>query len=245
MSSGILSNICYNTVVISGNPFNSTESVLINLKSGNLSSLNIQNNILVSLRGDKVVIIDNANDALDLNMDNNVFYTTSANFANEEVVNYTFSDWQSTFGKDANSIIYNPTFVSATDLHLSALDQSLRLNNPISVVTTDIDGDLRDAVNPYSGADEIVDGQISILSNNSCKFEGIIFQISNTVNIQSFLWNFGDSQTSTDLEPIHTYANSGTYTVRLTVTYNDNSTGTVSKEITIYETPTPITILHD
>jgi len=46
-------------------------------------------------------------------------------------------------------------------------------------------------------------------------------QFSNTgtyASSSTFLWNFGDGQTSTDENPQHTYASNGTYTVQLTIT---------------------------
>ena len=36
----------------------------------------------------------------------------------------------------------------------------------------------------------------------------------------SYLWSFGDGQTSTDRDANHSWAESGTYTVRLTVNYS-------------------------
>jgi PKD repeat protein len=39
--------------------------------------------------------------------------------------------------------------------------------------------------------------------------------INNTTNATSFLWNFGDSKTSTQVSPQYTYQNAGTYIVRL------------------------------
>ncbi|MGD0711386.1 MAG: PKD domain-containing protein [Bacteroidales bacterium] len=42
-------------------------------------------------------------------------------------------------------------------------------------------------------------------------------------NINSWLWTFGDSTTSTLQYPVHTYANTGTYTVCLTVSDIDSS----------------------
>jgi PKD repeat protein len=46
-------------------------------------------------------------------------------------------------------------------------------------------------------------------------------------------WDFGDGNTSTEQNPIHTYAADGTYTVTLTVTDNDSLTGTTSKPVTV------------
>ena len=77
---------------------------------------------------------------------------------------------------------------------------------------------------------------------NNCKSISFIY---NGFIPLSVLWNFGDSQTSIELEPEHTYTNAGTYTVILTVTYNDNTTKTISKQITIYDKPSQTTILHD
>ena len=58
----------------------------------------------------------------------------------------------------------------------------------------------------------------------------------------SWLWNFGDGNTSTQQNPVHTYTNSGTYTVQLTAT---NSTGqgvqTRQDYVTVDLLPPPVT----
>lgn len=46
-------------------------------------------------------------------------------------------------------------------------------------------------------------------------------------------WNFGDGNTSTLQNPVHTYASSGTYTVTLKVTDNEGATNTSSKSVTV------------
>lgn len=49
----------------------------------------------------------------------------------------------------------------------------------------------------------------------------------------SYAWDFGDGNTSTDVNPTHTYASSGTYTVCLTVTNADNCSSEYCSEVTI------------
>ncbi|MEU7004783.1 collagenase [Nonomuraea sp. NPDC046570] len=51
--------------------------------------------------------------------------------------------------------------------------------------------------------------------------------------IASRAWDFGDGGTSTAANPSRTYAASGTYTVRLTVTDNGGKTGTTTKTVTV------------
>ncbi|MDP2793540.1 MAG: PKD domain-containing protein [Sulfurisoma sp.] len=51
--------------------------------------------------------------------------------------------------------------------------------------------------------------------------------------ISSYTWEFGDGQFSTLANPTHTYATSGTYTVRLTVMDSNGQVGTSSQSLTV------------
>lgn len=87
--------------------------------------------------------------------------------------------------------------------------------------------------------------ELDFYTENFCIPENTNFYINNITNIQSVLWNFGDSQTSPELNPTHIYANAGTYIVTLEVTFTDNSTQTITKTIEIVDKPTNILIEHE
>jgi len=52
-------------------------------------------------------------------------------------------------------------------------------------------------------------------------------------DIVSYLWDFGDGYTSTDLNPTHEYAAGGTYLVCLTITTADSCVNTVCEEVDV------------
>ncbi len=68
----------------------------------------------------------------------------------------SLSDWQTSTSQDANSISKSVEFVSSTDLHLSgaSIGDNDLTGTVIASYITDIDGDTRDLVFPYMGADE-------------------------------------------------------------------------------------------
>lgn len=51
-------------------------------------------------------------------------------------------------------------------------------------------------------------------------------------NADSFTWDFGDGETSTEINPIHTYQSSGNYLIKLKA-LNDTETDSCSSEITV------------
>jgi len=53
-------------------------------------------------------------------------------------------------------------------------------------------------------------------------------------NAASYLWDFGDGSTSSEMDPTHSYENYGSYTVMLTAS-NDNETNTFKKRIFVKE----------
>jgi len=68
----------------------------------------------------------------------------------------SLSDWQAVSSFGTHSVSKSVSFTSASDLHLSgsSLGDVDLIGTPIGGITTDIDGETRDATFPYMGADE-------------------------------------------------------------------------------------------
>ncbi|MFT6335812.1 MAG: PKD repeat protein [Cyclobacteriaceae bacterium] len=56
-----------------------------------------------------------------------------------------------------------------------------------------------------------------------------------TINASSYLWDFGNGETSTNISPTTTYTQRGTYTVKLTATTDDNQSVIFEKNIEVLE----------
>lgn len=54
-----------------------------------------------------------------------------------------------------------------------------------------------------------------------------------SVNAETYSWNFGDGETSTDKDPVHTYAEAGSYEVTLTAINADDVSAEFSTSLTI------------
>jgi PKD repeat protein len=63
--------------------------------------------------------------------------------------------------------------------------------------------------------------------------------------ITSYAWTFGDDTSGTGVTTSHTYAAAGTYSVTLTVTDDDSTTGTVSHDVTVTVPQGPPAIAGD
>lgn len=76
--------------------------------------------------------------------------------ATTPVLYRTLADWRIISGGDSSSISVKPDFVSMTDLHIpnGTVTQIEGHGTPIPGITTDIDGNLRNALRPDIGADE-------------------------------------------------------------------------------------------
>jgi hypothetical protein len=91
--------------------------------------------------------------------DYNDLYTSGSVFAYRAGDIANFLSWQTTTGQDANSISQNPQYVGTTDLHVLPTSPVANVGTPITGITTDIEGDARDIINPDIGADEFPDNR--------------------------------------------------------------------------------------
>lgn len=76
----------------------------------------------------------------------------------------------------------------------------------------------------------------AIQLNNSCEGDAINFNFSTSQTILSATWDFGDGNTSNAISPTHTYTNSGTFPVSVTIT-TPSGTGSNNRNIIIYPKP--------
>lgn len=84
---------------------------------------------------------------------------------------------------------------------------------------------------------------IPVFTYDSCCFKDVThFRITNTANIDSVSWDFGDGATSTDLSPYHLYAAPGTYLVQLNEFFNGE---TFSDTLSVVVHPLPPVELGD
>ncbi|WP_100613374.1 T9SS type B sorting domain-containing protein [Confluentibacter citreus] len=75
-----------------------------------------------------------------------------------------------------------------------------------------------------------------IITENKCLNEPLEFITDTYAPLDAILWEFGDGTTSTDFEPAHQYTTSGTYMVKATIYFN-NQTNEIFKEVEAYPVP--------
>ena len=168
-------NVYHNSIYLNststGTDFNSTGIYQTYDADAANGALDLRNNIIVNLsqaKGSGYATAFRRNAAIDLNnyaetSNNNDFYVDAAGAANNKIyydgtTAYDFAGFQGVVGaRETNSLNVNPAFVdsSTSDFHLSVCSSDLNgKGTPITSVTTDIDGDARDASTPDIGADE-------------------------------------------------------------------------------------------
>uniref|UniRef100_UPI00258A52D8 HYR domain-containing protein n=1 Tax=Algoriphagus sp. TaxID=1872435 RepID=UPI00258A52D8 len=144
-----------------------------------IQGLRIINNLIKTGSGAAIRI---ANTAPVESVDYNGYFTSGSVLGilvNTGIEN--LSDWQLATGFDANTLNFDPQFISTTDLHASA-PAFASTGIALAEVTQDIDGESRDGVNPSRGADEYTAPPLVPMSGEYTINSGI----SGDRNFQSF-----------------------------------------------------------
>jgi hypothetical protein len=155
-------NLYYNTVHMNTNQPTDGLPAALNVAAAVVTpaSLDIRNNIFMNSQtqtGEKYsVYFGTANTVITAMNYNNYFANAGANLAFLGANLANLAALQATFGGNTNSISDSTSFVSATDLHITGATvfNHAYIGTPIAGITTDIDGQTREPLFPYMGADE-------------------------------------------------------------------------------------------
>lgn len=128
-----------------------------------------------------------------------------------------------------SSNLQNPTINNCNMTHNGAYTCTITLGNQSNNATTDVTIYAKPTAN--------------FTATTACKGEATQFTNTSTTNpsgqsITSYVWDFGDGQTSTQQNPTHTFANAGTYSVSLTTGIgNGTCTSTKTQNVTVLAQP--------
>ncbi|MBL4658485.1 MAG: PKD domain-containing protein, partial [Flavobacteriales bacterium] len=95
----------------------------------------------------------------------------------------------------------------------------------------------------YADFDYEMSANYNLITPQICADDTGLFQFVDTtcsgipVNIASWLWNFGDGNFSTQMNPTHAYATSGTFPVQMIITDGAGCSDSVTKNIIIESEP--------
>ncbi len=168
--------------------------------------------------------------------DNNNLFTTGSNLSFWNSANQSdLTAWQTASDLDANSLSVDPLFPTADDPHFPnpALNDA---GTPLTEVTVDIDGEMRDPATPDIGADEFCLPPVAD-DKPGCTTR-IIPDL--TASGSSIKWYADRGLTSfitagSSLATGHT--NAGSYKYYVTQTINESESQADSATLTIYTTP--------
>lgn len=75
----------------------------------------------------------------------------------------------------------------------------------------------------------------SVSIQKRSRWNVVSFDSSNSISPDTYLWDFGDGNSSTEANPIHIYSNDGQFNVSLTVTTQFGATNTLTEAIVLNE----------
>ena len=138
--------------------------------------------------------------------------------------------WDWFFGSGDFSNAQNPTY-SYSDIGTYSVTQ----------VATDVNGCTDTVVDPNIVT--VIGSIVNFGIDTTFGCETLSVQFADltapTGTVASWLWDFGDGNTSTDENPLHVYQNAGTYTVSLTITDIGGCTNTIEQPNAVVYIPYP------
>ncbi|WP_334112061.1 CARDB domain-containing protein, partial [Paucihalobacter sp.] len=175
-----------------------------------IGGLRVINNLIKTGSG-AAIRIANSNSIEDWNY-NGYFTTGTALGILVSTEIGSLEEWQTASGFDANTLNFDPQFVTTTDLHANApAYASSGIGLP--EVTEDIDGEVRNAVNPSRGADEFTAPPLVPMSGEYT----INSELTEERNFQSFSAAVNAMVSNSIVGPVVFKVASGTYDEQIVI----------------------------
>ncbi|MFT3738786.1 MAG: PKD domain-containing protein [Breznakibacter sp.] len=148
-----------------------------------------------------------------------------AHFMNTSVISYPAPAYSWNFGDGS------PLSSETSPVHKytapGTYQVTLTVNTPYSTASKTMAIEVYDQATPAFETTNVCHGSNMLYLNKSKINSGYL----------TYAWDFGDSQVSSDLNPVHGYASPGSYTVRLITYSNHGCSDTIYKDVTVNPVP--------
>ncbi len=165
--------------------------------------------------------------AFSVNIPNQCLRNNSFVFTNTSVSSSGTLTYQWTFGDGGISTIQNPSYKYTTSGNFTVRLIVTSVNGCKDTISKPV------VVHPMPTPSFIVNNAGQCQLNNSFVFTNT----SSAIAPATYLWLFGDGNTSALPNPSHTYNSSGTYLVKLIVTSVNSCRDTFAKTVNVYPVP--------
>ncbi len=156
-----------------------------------------------------------------------VTFTGSASTDDDAVVSYAWNFDDGATSTEADPV-HTYTNVGTYSAELTVTDaEGLTSTDTITITVTEVGNTNQAPVAVISATPETGEAPLEVTFTGSSS--------TDDVAVVSYAWDFGDGTSSTQADPIHTYANIGSYAAELTVTDAEGLTSTDTITITVTE----------